>query len=271
MTQARKLEGRGALVTGGASGIGAASARRLAAEGAKVLIADINDEAGAKVVAEIEHSGGSAVYRHLDVTDRSEVRRMVREADSVLGRLDILFNNAMSNPSDLYTEDERWNLMLESGLAAYWAAATEAIPFLARSGYGSIVNNASIAGARLGLDFASEAYSAAKAGVIGLTRRMAKRLGPQGVRVNAFCPGIIETPRWRHTGPGEPLFAKRCRQMTPLGRYGKAEEVASLVLFLASDESSFISGQDIAIDGGFTTAFRFESFVWEAEPPSDET
>ncbi|HIJ61473.1 MAG TPA: SDR family oxidoreductase [Rhodospirillaceae bacterium] len=255
----RKLEGRGALVTGGASGIGAATAKHFAEAGAKVVIADIDDSGGEAVLRDIRAAGGEAHYRHVDVTDRAAVRRMVHDAAATLGGLAVLFNNAMTSPSADFTEDERWNLMLESGLSAYWAAATEAAPLLARSGYGAIVNNASIAGTRLGLDFASEAYSAAKAGVIGLTRKLAKRFGPQAVRSNCICPGIIETPRWRSPGLEEPQFARRYRQMAPLGRFGKPDEVAKLVLFLACDDSSFITGQDIAIDGGFTTALRFES------------
>ena len=254
-----KLEGRGALVTGGASGIGAATAKRFAEAGAKVIIADIDDTGGDAVLRDIRKAGGEAHYRHVDVTDRAAVRRMVHDAETTLGGLAILFNNAMTNPSADFTEDQRWDLMLESGLSAYWAAATEAAPLLARSGYGAIVNNASIAGTRLGLDFAGEAYSAAKAGVIGLTRKLAKRFGPQGVRTNCICPGIIETPRWRSPGMEEPQFARRYRQMAPLGRFGKPDEVAQLVLFLSCDDSSFITGQDIAIDGGFTTALRFES------------
>ncbi|MGH8595317.1 MAG: SDR family NAD(P)-dependent oxidoreductase, partial [Gammaproteobacteria bacterium] len=145
----------------------------------------------------------------------------------------------------------------------YWAAATEAAPILARSGHGAIVSIASIAGARIGIEFASEAYSAAKAGVLGLTRKLAKRWGPQGVRVNAICPGIIETPRWRSPGIDEPQFARRYRQMAPLRRFGTADEVARLALFLASDNASYITGQDIAIDGGFTTAFGFESIDFD--------
>lgn len=265
MTQGKKLEGRKALVTGGASGIGEASARLLAAEGAAVMIADIEDAAGEKIVKEIRAAGGVAHFRHVDVTDRAAVRRMVHDADSTLGGLGILFNNAMTNPSADFTEDERWNLMLESGLSAYWAAATEAAPILARSGHGAIVSNASIAGARLGIEFASEAYSSAKAGVLGLSRKLAKRFGPSGVRSNVICPGVIETPRWRSPDMVEPQFARRYRQMAPLGRFGKTEEVAKLVLFFASDDSSFITGQDIAIDGGFTMAFRFESVDFGAD------
>ncbi|MGQ0618734.1 MAG: SDR family NAD(P)-dependent oxidoreductase [Panacagrimonas sp.] len=259
MSEGRKLEGRRALVTGGASGIGEASARLLAAEGAAVMIADIEDAAGENVVREIREAGGLAHYLHVDVTDRAAVRAMVHEAERRLGGLGILFNNAMTNPSADYTEDQRWNLMIESGLSAYWAAATEAAPILVKSGHGAIVSNASIAGARLGLDFASEAYSAAKAGVLGLTRKLAKRFGPSGVRANCICPGIIETPRWRSPDMVEPQFATRYRKMVPLRRFGRPEEVAKLVLFFASDDASFITGQDIAIDGGFTTAFGFES------------
>lgn len=261
----RKLEGRKALVTGGASGIGAATARLFAAEGAAVLIADIDDAAGARVVADIRDEGGTAHYRHVDVTDRAAVRRMVHDAHATLGGLGVLFNNAMTNPSADYSEDQRWNLMLESGLSAYWAAAVEAAPLLARAGHGAIVSNASIAGARVGIDFASEAYSAAKAGVLGLSRKLAKRFGPQGVRSNVICPGVIETPRWRSPGTPEPQFARRWRQMAPLGRFGQVDEVARVVLFLSCDDASLITGQDIAVDGGFTTAMRFESVDFDAD------
>jgi len=258
MTAGRLAE-RPALITGGASGIGEATARRFAAEGARVMVADIQEAAGERVVSEIREAGGIAHFRRTDVTDRADVRRMVHDAERILGGLAVLFNNAMADPRDDYTEDQRWDAMLESGLTAYWAAAVEAAPMLERSGKGAIVSNASIAGARIGIDFASEAYSAAKAGVVGLTRKLAKRFGPRGIRVNCICPGIIETPRWRQPGAPEPQFARRWRKMAPLGRYGRSEEVASVVLFLASDDSSFVSGQDLAVDGGFTTAFRFES------------
>ncbi len=254
----KRLDGRPALVSGGASGIGEASARRFAAEGAIVMIADVQDEKGKTVVEEIRASGGRAHFRHTDVTDRKDVRAMVADAERMLGGLAILFNNAMSDPRDDWSADERWDSMIESGLSAYWAASVAAAPLLARSKVGAIVNNSSIAGAKIGIEFSSEAYASAKAGVVGLTRRMAQRLGPEGIRVNCICPGIIETPRWRTPGDtSEPQFARRWRRMTPLRRYGKPEEVAGLVAFLVSDDASFVSGQDIAIDGGFSSALSF--------------
>ena len=257
------LSGRRALVTGGASGLGEASAERLAAEGAVVMIADLDDSRGLAVVERIRAAGGAAHFRHSDVTDRADVRAMVAETAATLGGLSILFNNAMSNPLNDYTDDERWDTMLESGLTAYWAAALAAAPHLAASGHGAIVQTASIAGARLGLGFASEAYSAAKAGIVGLTRRLAKRFGPQGIRVNCVLPGVIKTPRLKFSGADEPAFAQRARRMTPLQRLGRADEVAALVCFLASDESSFITGQDIVIDGGLAVAPTFEDILLE--------
>jgi len=253
------LAGRPALVTGGASGLGRAAAVLLAANGAAVMVADIDVAGGEAVVAEINAAGGKAYFRRTDVTDRADVRQMVADAGDTMGGLSILMNNAMSNPRDDYGADERWDTMLESGLSAYWAAATAAEPLLIRSGHGSIVQIASIAGARMGIEFASEAYCAAKAGILGLTRKLAKRLGPQGVRVNCIAPGVIKTPRLRWSGSDEPEFARRARKVTPLQRLGRAEEVADLVLFLASDRASFITGQDIAIDGGLSIATMFES------------
>jgi NAD(P)-dependent dehydrogenase (short-subunit alcohol dehydrogenase family) len=255
----QELAGRGALVTGAASGLGRASAILLAAAGAEVMIADIDEAGGRAVVADIEAAGGHARFRYCDVTDRAAVRATVAAAVEATGGLSILVNNAMSNPSDDYGVDERWDTMIESGLTAYWAAATAAEAALAASGHGAIVQVASIAGAKMGIEFASEAYSAAKAGVVGLTRKLAKRLGPGGVRVNCIAPGVIKTPRLSYSGSDEPEFARRSRKVTPLQRLGRAEEVGELVLFLASDRASYITGQDIAIDGGLSIAALFES------------
>ncbi len=253
------LTGRHALVTGGASGIGRAAAERLAQAGAEVIIADIDTVRALETVRTINAAGHTAHFRESDMTDRDDVRQMVDDAVETMGGLSILFNNAMANPLATYTEDERWNVMLESGLTAYWAAAMAAAPHLATCGHGAIVQTASIAGARIGIDFASEAYCAAKAGIVGLTRKLAKRLGPDNIRVNCIAPGIIKTPRLAYSGAEIPEFALRSQKMTPLQRLGTAAEVAELVLFLACDQSSFITGQDIAIDGGLAIAPLFET------------
>jgi NAD(P)-dependent dehydrogenase (short-subunit alcohol dehydrogenase family) len=259
MSSEGQLAGCPALISGAASGLGRATAERFARDGALAMVADIEVEGGEAVVAGIKEEGGIAVFRRTDVTERADVRQMVADAASEFGGLSVLVNNAMSKPSDTYTEDERWDTILESGLAAYWAAGVAAAPHLAKSGHGAIVQIASIAGARMGISFASEAYSSAKAGTVGLTRRFCKRFGPDGIRVNCIVPGVIETLRWRAPGLPEPDFGIRYRKMTPLGRYGLPYEVAALALFLSSDEGSYVNGQDIAIDGGFTNAALFET------------
>lgn len=257
MAQTRRLDGKRALITGTASGIGAASARCFAAEGASVVAVDIHEDLGTKVVREIQAAGGEAHFLRADVADREACRRMVRDAVACLGGLDILFNNVTDMRGG--DEDERWNTTLASGLDAIWAASLAAAPYLSDSGKGAILNTGSVAGARFA--WSSPGYSAAKAGVVGLTRWLAKHLGPKGIRANCLCPGLIDTPRWHR--PGEPYTptAQRWVEMTPLGRAGSSEEVARLALFLASDEASFITGQDIAIDGGFCVGMRFEVSV----------
>jgi len=251
----KRLDGKRALITGAASGIGAASARCFAEEGDAVVVADINENLGAKVAREIEAEGGTAHFLRADVTDREGSRRMVRDAAAFLGGLDILFNNAITyGPDD--SEDEGWNATLGSGLEAVWAASMAAVPYLSGSGKGAILTTGSVAGARFA--WSTPGYSAAKAGVVGLTRWLAKELGPRGIRVNCLCPGLIETPLWHSPGePYAPTF-RRWVEMTPLGRAGEPEEVARLALFLVSDEASFVTGQDIAIDGGFCVGMRFE-------------
>ena len=255
MTQTRRLEGKRALITGAASGIGAASARWFATEGAAVVIADMNEELGKEVVREIQAASGQAHFMRADVSDREDCRRMVRETAACLGGLDILYNNAITfgTSSD---EDARWDTTLDSGLGAIWASSMESVPYLTESGKGAILSTGSVAGARFG--YSTAGYSAAKAGVVGITRWLAKNLGPKGIRANCIVPGLIDTPRWHRPGQPYTPTAERWAEMTPLGRPGTSEEVAKLALFLASDEASFITGQDIVIDGGFCVGIRFE-------------
>jgi NAD(P)-dependent dehydrogenase (short-subunit alcohol dehydrogenase family) len=255
MTQTGRLDGKRALITGAASGIGAASARCFAAEGAAVVVADINEDLAIEVARDIRAAGGAAEFLAANVTNRDDCRRMVTDAAARLGGLDILFNNAITyGRGD--SDEEGWNATLASGLEAVWAASLAAVPHLAQSGKGAILTTGSVAGARFA--WSTPGYSAAKAGVVGLTRWLAKELGPQGIRANCICPGLIETPLWHQPGEAYAPTFQRWVEMTPLGRAGRAEEVARLALFLVSDEASFLTAQDIAIDGGFSVGFRFE-------------
>ena len=250
----RRLDGKRALITGAGRGIGAASARCFAAEGAAVVVVDIDEALGDGVAREIRAAGGEAHFLRADVKDREACRRMVGDAAARLGGLDVLFNNVTQLGGD--SEDASWDATLSSGLDAVWAASMEAVPHLAASGRGAILSTGSVAGARFA--WSSPGYSAAKAGVVGLTRWLAKNLGPKGIRANCICPGLIDTPRWHRPGQPYTPTALRWVEMTPLGRAGTSEEVANLALFLVSDEASFITGQDIAIDGGFCVGIRFE-------------
>ena len=214
MTPARRLDGRRALITGAASGIGAASARCFASEGAAVVVADVNAELGAEVVREIQASGGEAHFMRADVTDRDACRRMVTDGAACLGGLDILFNNACAlGPGD--TEDATWNATLDSGLGAIWAASMTAVPHLSESGKGAIVSTGSVAGACFG--YSTPGYSAAKAGVVGITRWLAKNLGPKGIRANCICPGLPH-----RSALGRNDTARSC------GHCGRSRETRSL-------------------------------------------
>jgi len=251
-----RLAGRKVLVTGGVGGIGAACARALALEGAAVALADVRLDAAQEVARGIAAGGGLATALEADVTNREACRLMVGTAAERMGGLDGLVNNAISYGPRGAGEDDGWDATLESGLSAVWAASMEAAPLLAASGRGAVVSVASVAGARFG--FSTAGYSAAKAGVVGLTRWLAKELGPRGVRANCVCPGLIETPLWHTPGREYPPMFRRWADMTPLGRAGRAEEVARVVVFLLGEEAGFITGQDIAVDGGFCVGMRFE-------------
>lgn len=252
------LQDRVAIVTGGAQGIGGATARRLVAEGARVLIADINPEAAATNVERIRTAGGVAEAIKADMAQKDDIEAMVGRAVELWGRLDILVNNAWGGPgarsgrgSAVTVDEEGYDYGMNVMVKAQWLAARYAVPQMEKTGRGSIVNISSVHG----LLVAPEAltYETAKAAVIGLTRQMACDFGPLGIRVNAICPGHIVTEnmqarKWDHNPGLLPFF----EQQYPVRRVGKPEDIANGVNFLCSDEASFITGHTLVIDGGMT-------------------
>jgi NAD(P)-dependent dehydrogenase (short-subunit alcohol dehydrogenase family) len=246
-----RLHGRFALVTGAASGIGEATAKRLASEGATVLVTDVQDAAGAQVVKDIVESGGRAFYRHLDVTSQPEWEAAVAAALAEFGRLDILVNNAglgdLAAIEDTSLAD--WNRTIGIDQTGVFLGMKTAAAALAGSGHGSVVNISSIFGTSGGFG-TSPAYHAAKGAVRTLTKNVALHWADNGVRVNSIHPGFIDTPILDQA-KGTPV-EQAMLDVTPMGRLGKPDEVAAGVAYLASDDASFVTGLELYIDGGYT-------------------
>lgn len=246
----KRLEGKVALVTGGSGGIGSASLRRFVEQGASVVCADLNVEGGQKLVAELERAGGKAAFVRCDVASLEEITQAVDGAVDRFGRIDILFNNAATSTGG-YVADldpEGWDHSLRVMLTAAMYGMKAAIPHMLAQGGGSIISTSSIYG--LVASAGNAPYAAAKAGLINLTRSAAIEYGRKGIRVNAICPGAVETPMLDAVVSLGLKSREAIADMHALGRTIRPEEVANLVLFLASDESSGITGQAIVIDGG---------------------
>ncbi|MCL4293827.1 MAG: glucose 1-dehydrogenase [Acidimicrobiia bacterium] len=247
-----ELAGKVGIVTGAATGIGRAAAEALAAVGAAVVVADVDEARGEKVAAGIVERGGRAVFVRTDVSDDADVSAMVGRAVQEFGGLDVAFNNAgvEGTPAPLHeTTPEAWARTVAVDLTGVWSCLRHEVPAMLGRGGGSIVNCSSVAGL-VGFP-AMAAYVASKHGVIGLTRTAALEYATEGIRVNAVCPGVIDTEmvaRFTHdtAEAEEALLASE-----PVGRMGRPEEIADAVVWLCSERSSFVTGQAIAVDGGF--------------------
>lgn len=248
-----KLEKRITVITGAGSGIGEATARLFATEGARVVIADIDRKNGERVAAEI---GPAATFRNTDVSVHNQVEAMVKSTVERFGRLDVLFNNAfatrMGPVGEISIED--WNKTISVTLSGVFYGMRFALPQMVAQGGGVIVNTASISG--LFGDYGAGAYNAAKAGVVNLTRSAAIEYARKNIRINAVCPGMVETPAVLNTFIGQSRNPEKVRRLNeechPIGRMGKPEEIAKVVLFLASDDASFMTGSMVVADGGVT-------------------
>jgi len=247
-----RFEGKVALITGAASGIGETTAKQFTDEGASVVIADINESGIKRVVDEIEKEGGRASGIRIDVSDPEQVQAAVRHAVETFGSLDILHNNAFDQETGNVAEIslEGWNRTFSVTLTGTFLGIKYAIPVMLEQGKGVIVNTSSVCGIRS--DFGMAPYNAAKAGVISLTQSTAIEYAKRGIRCNCVCPGIILTPGIKAflDGNGAESLRKRMIDIHPVGRLGKPEEVARVVLFLASDEASFVTGATYVVDGG---------------------
>ena len=252
-----RLQDKVALITGAGSGIGRQAALLFAREGARVAVVDIDEEAGRESVDLIAAQSGEAIYVEADVSRAADCERMIQQAEEIGGRLDVVFNNAgishIDDDDAVATEEAVWDLTMEINLKGVFLGCKYGIPALRRAGGGSIINTASFV-ALLGAATPQIAYTASKGGVLSMTRELALVHARENIRVNALCPGPLRTELLMKYLDTE---EKRQRRLVhiPMGRFGEAEEIAQTALFLASDESSYITGTSFMVDGGITSAY----------------
>ena len=252
-----RLEGKVALITGGGSGMGMVASRLFASEGAKVVLTDVADQAGEAVAAEIGAAGGEAVFVHADVSKEADAKAMVDAAIERFGRLDVLYNNAgvmMSADGSVdSTEESVWDTTLAINVKGVAFGCKFGVPAMIASGGGSIINVASFV-AWLGAATSQTAYTASKGAVLAMTREIAVEYARKGIRCNALCPGPIDTPLLAEL-LSDPDRRQRRLVHIPMGRLGQADELAKAALFLASDDSSYMTGTSLIVDGGITAAY----------------
>jgi NAD(P)-dependent dehydrogenase (short-subunit alcohol dehydrogenase family) len=248
-----RLEGKVAVVTGGAGGIGRETVRRFAEEDARVCVVDLADGPGNEAADEIE-----GLYVHADVTDPDDVQRMYAETAERFGGIDVLFNNAGISPPDdasiLDTELDAWQRVQDVNLKSVYLCCKYGIPYLLERGGGSIINTASFV-AIMGAATSQISYTASKGGVLTLSRELGVEFARRGIRVNALCPGPVNTPLLQELYAKDPEQAERRLVHVPMGRFAEAREIAGAVLFLASDDSSYVNASTFAVDGGLSGAY----------------
>jgi len=263
----KSLQDQVAIVTGGAQGIGGATARRLAEEGARVLIADLDHAAAQANVARIRNVGGTAEALVADIAQTAAIQATVEKAVAQWGRLDILVNNAWGSKepdgSALTLTESAWDYAMNVMVKSLFLAAKYAVPHMQKNGKGSIVNISSVHG--LLMVPQKLAYEAAKMAVIGVTRQMACDFGPFGIRVNAICPGHIVTERMQMRWDKNPSLLELFKAQYPLRRVGKPEDIANAIRFLCSDEAAFITGHALVVDGGITIQFQEDFGISQAQ------
>ena len=252
-----RLKNKVTLITGAGSGIGRETALLFAREGAKVVVAEVADEAGRRVAGEIRESGGDAIFVHADVSEPRDAEAMVAETETRFGRLDAIFNNAGIFPaadgSVVDTDEATWDRVIRVNLKGVFLGCKYAIPALLRAGGGSIINTASFV-ALMGAATPQIAYTASKGGVLSMTREIAVEFARRGIRANALCPGPVETPLLAEL-LADPARRQRRMVHIPPGRLARPSEIAHAALFLASDDSSYVNGATFTVDGGITAAY----------------
>ena len=251
------LDGRVAIVTGGALGIGAATALEFARQGASVAIADVNEPAAQVVAGQIEEGGARAITIQADVSLAADSSRVVEETASAFGGVDVLFSNAGIQPPESYTNveetsEEMWDRIIGTNLKSRFLMAKYAIPEMRKRGGGVIISTASVQGLQSMPEV--PAYAASKGGDISLTRQLALDYAHENIRVLTVCPGGVDTPLWRASVEGGEAAIEAARQKSggthPIGHLGQPEEIANVVVFLASDRASFMTGEHVCVDGG---------------------
>ena len=253
-----RLEGKVAIITGGASGMGRVAARMFAAEGSKVVVADITAPAAQSVVDEVKAAGGEAIAVVADVSKEADARRMVDHAIATYGRVDVLYNNAGIMPqadhSVIDTSVEDWDRVMAVNVRGVFLGCKYAIPRMVEQGSGSVINISSFV-ALVGCSNPQDAYTASKGAILSLTRSLAVQFGPKGIRTNAICPGPVETPLLMDWLLKDEAAKQLRLARNPTGRFGKPEEIVHMAVYLASDESRWTNGASLVVDGGITVNY----------------